>query len=88
MSFLRVLVRLALPGLIAVGFLIDDRIQAVGDSGAEITGPDTENSVPGTNSLTSTWYCPMAHSRKLDTYLVGFYDFLYFISFLWVFFFY
>ena len=67
MSFLRVLVRLALPGLIAVGFLIDDRIEIVSDSGAEVTGLDTENSVSGSNSLTSTWYCPMAHSRKLDT---------------------
>ena len=67
MSFLKVLVRLALPGLIAVGFLIDNRIQVVSNNGDEATGLETENAVPGSDSLTSTWYCPTAHSRELDT---------------------
>lgn len=66
MSFLRVLARLALPGLIVVGLLIDDRTQSISDDSSEIVGLGAESSVAGSESLTSTWYCPTAHSRELE----------------------
>ena len=66
MRFLKVLARLVLPGLIVVGFLVDDRTQPVSDAGAETLGLNTESSVSGSESLTSTWYCPTAHSRELE----------------------
>ncbi|HAF69524.1 MAG TPA: hypothetical protein DCL16_10420 [Acidimicrobiaceae bacterium] len=66
MRFLVVLARLALPGLIVIGLLIDDRTRPIDDDSAETISLDAENTVSGDKSLTSTWYCPTAHSRELE----------------------
>ena len=66
MTLLLWLARLVLPAILVAGLLIDARFQSGVDGVENALGVKTESAVPGGESLTSTWYCPTAHSRKLE----------------------
>ncbi len=66
MTLLLWLARLVLPAVLVAGLLIDARFHLGADGVENAVGVETESAVPGGDSLTSTWYCPTAHSRKLE----------------------
>ncbi|MFL2986081.1 MAG: hypothetical protein EVA19_06685 [Acidimicrobiales bacterium] len=66
MTLLLWLARLALPTLMVVGLLIDTRFQIAAEDIEKTIGLETESAVSSSESLTSTWYCPTAYSRKLE----------------------
>lgn len=65
MSFLLWVVRLALPALLIGGLIVDQGVNRPVQQKDESAIVENEIQVPGNRSLTSTWYCPTAHSRKL-----------------------
>ncbi|RZP36191.1 MAG: hypothetical protein EVA19_07980 [Acidimicrobiales bacterium] len=66
MTLLLWLARLALPALMVAGLSVDTRFQIDADDVEETIGLETASAVPSSESLTSTWYCPTAYSRKLE----------------------
>ena len=65
MSLLLWLTRLILPALLIAGLIVDQGISRFDEQKGESALVETEVRVPGSESLSSTWYCPTAHSRKL-----------------------
>ena len=65
MSLLLWLTRLILPALLIAGLIVDQGISRFDEQKDESALVETEVRVPGSESLSSTWYCPTAHSRKL-----------------------
>jgi len=66
MTLLLWLARLVLPAVAIAGLLVDARFQLDADGAENAVGVETESAVPGGKSLTSTWYCPTAYSRRLE----------------------
>ncbi|MED5541208.1 MAG: hypothetical protein VX983_03890, partial [Actinomycetota bacterium] len=65
MSLLLWLTRLILPALLIAGLIVDQGISRFDEQKDESALVETEVRVPDSESLSSTWYCPTAHSRKL-----------------------
>ena len=65
MTVLLWIARSALPLALIVGLAVDGRFEESDADKPAIVVLDTESMVPGGQSLTSTWYCPTAHSREL-----------------------
>ena len=65
MTLLLWFARLALPVALAVGLFLDESLERGNTDSIEVAIVDTDNAVAGGQSLTSTWYCPTAHSREL-----------------------
>jgi|TARA_B100001741_G_scaffold70716_1_gene56806 hypothetical protein len=57
--------RLLVPLLIVAGLIADSGLERAVPEASEIQVFDTESSISGSSALTSTWYCPTAHSREL-----------------------
>ena len=66
MTVLLWLARLLLPTVMVAGLIVDARFQTSADDRDETTGIETDSAVSSAESLTSTWYCPTAHSRELE----------------------
>ncbi|MCS5683601.1 MAG: DUF5719 family protein [Acidimicrobiales bacterium] len=65
MTFLLWLARLVLPVLLVAGLLADRSFDTSGGPTENAALVETQVRVPSKQSLTSTWYCPTAHSRKV-----------------------
>ena len=65
MSLLLWMVRLTLPALLVGGLIVDQGVRRPSQQKDESAVVENEVRVPSNRSLTSTWYCPTVHSRKL-----------------------
>ncbi len=65
MTLLLWIVRLVLPIALVVGLFVDGSLDQGNADSTGVVLVDSDNAVPGGQSLTSTWYCPTAHSREL-----------------------
>jgi len=65
MTLLLWIVRLVLPIALVVGLFVDGSLDQGSADSTGVVLVDSDNAVPGGQSLTSTWYCPTAHSREL-----------------------
>ena len=65
MRVLTFFARLLVPLLIVAGLIADSGLERAVPEASEIQVFDTESSISGSSALTSTWYCPTAHSREL-----------------------
>ena len=71
MTLLLWMVRLVLPVALVAGLFLDGSLDQGKTDSAGVVVVDTDNVVAGGRSLTSTWYCPTAHSRELPEAGVG-----------------
>ena len=65
MIFMLWFARLALPAALVAGLFLDQSLEQSKTDPTGLVVVDTDNVVAGGRSLTSTWYCPTAHSREL-----------------------